>query len=250
MKRKVLLLLLLSPMLFRLPRRVKKVSQKSFGFCNLSFFEKAPAPVCAPCRIKQTPLALDPEYAQPFWGEVEFPPVTRFFVNTHDPIKQDVFISGSVHAKQAPWDKFIWDLIVRVSKKPGLVVDVGANIGYFSLLAAALGHQVVAFEPMNRNVAKFWSSVETNHFEDKITLFQNAVVSEKGLRVALESTHHTNQGNGRIVGVGEWVDTVALDDLVHSDVLLLKIDVEGFEGAVLDGARALLSRRKVQFITM
>ena len=226
---------------------------RPFGFCDLSLFPKETTPMCAPCPIRQTPVVLDQSYAKPYWGAVHFPPVSRFVINTHDPVRQDVFISGSVHAQKTPWDVFIWDLIVRVSTEPGLVVDVGANIGYFSLLAASLGHTVVAFEPMNRNVAKFWSSIERNGFTDRISLFQNAVASERGHRVSLESTHYTNQGNGKINWRGnaqEAVDTVALDDLVHSDVLLLKIDVEGFESGVLDGARQLLCAHIVKYITI
>jgi FkbM family methyltransferase len=54
------------------------------------------------------------------------------------------------------------------------VVDVGANIGYFSLACAALGARVIVFEPMLRNVRKLSKSVYRNHFLDRLTVYQNA----------------------------------------------------------------------------
>ena len=63
-------------------------------------------------------------------------------MNTHDPVNQDVFISGSVHRAAEPWDPYNWNLFVDILVKAGpgnAVVDVGANISYFSLLAASMG---------------------------------------------------------------------------------------------------------------
>lgn len=242
-----------------------------FGFCHSgASFAMRHSSACTPCLAtsqKVGAMALDDDFRSPYWGQVDFTPVPPFWINTHDPLRQDLFISGSVHAARAPWDPFIWDLVVRLSaaepaSDKGLVVDVGANIGYFSLLAAALGHPVVAFEPMNRNVAKFFSSIHRNGLADRITLYQNAVAPRSGARVILHSTHPTNQGNGKISAKGpspfemqgsygeHYVETVALSDVVHSDVFLLKIAVEGFESAVLDGARKLLCQHVVRFVVI
>ena len=191
-------------------------------------------------------------YTQSFWGTVAIQPVPLFVINTHDPIQQDKFISGAVHARIV-WDPFVWDLFVRVlanKPKKQLVVDVGANLGYFSLMAASLGHRVVAFEPMQRNAVKFLSSIQANHFEMLIHLHRQAVWFDSKSSVVLQPTHSTNQGNGQIVGLGKKANTVRLDELLNEPILLLKIDVEGFEGAVLDGAYKLLSRGLIQNIVI
>jgi len=197
-------------------------------------------------------IIVEPQYRVDFWGSVDFKPVPAFQMNTHDPDAQDVFISGSVHRSQSPWDPFIWNLFVNVlsdSRHEAIVVDVGANLGYFSLLAASMGFNVISFEPMNRNVAKFMASVVRNGFENRITLYQNAVTYTSGDSVTMIETHATNQGNGQmnkldalsngIYGQG-YVNTIRIDDVIDTNVLLMKIDVEGFESGVLNGAKRLM----------
>jgi FkbM family methyltransferase len=229
-----------------------------FGLCSSSS-----APTHAtPTLIRAPPLYLEPNYAtSDFWGQVAFLPVPRFHINTHDPVGQDIYISKSVHDAKQPWDPFLWQLMVDVlaGAQSNLMVDVGANLGYFSLQAAALGHRVVAFEPMSRNANKFISSIVQNKFEQNITLYQNAVTYQSGRVVALRETHPTNQGNGKISPMAasktgrygvDYVETVSLDDVLHEDVLLMKIDVEGFEGAVLNGAKRLICWNIVRYIAL
>ena len=88
--------------------------------------------------------------------------------------------------------------------------------------------------------------------------------SSSDSQVRLRATHETNQGNGQIqglengsVGPGvygvDYVDTVRVDVVVKvgergEDVVLLRIDVEGYEGAVLDGMWGLRCGGKVRFI--
>jgi len=210
-----------------------------------------------------THVRREPGYEQDFWGTVQFSPVPAFLIFTHDPIRQDVFISGSVHRATEPWDPYIWNLFVNILTKTGpntdLIVDVGANLGYFTLLAASMGRNVIAFEPMGRNMAKLQASVVRNGFQDRVTLYQNAVSSLQGNTVRLTVTHESNQGNGKaafisrptfgIYGV-DYAETVTLDQVIRQDVLLMKIDVEGLESAVLDGAKDLLCWHIVRFITL
>lgn len=246
-----------------------------FGICNtddktntLSIQTK-----CTPCPVTtqgQILLQVQPQYAQYHWKKVQYNPVPGFWINTHDPVTQDIYISGRIHNGNTPWDSFIWDLIVRVSKEnaddggfTGLIVDVGANIGYFSLQALALGHKVIAFEPMNRNMAKILTSVMLNNFTNSVSLYHNAVSSKSGDVVSLQATNNRNQGNGQVQSVQpsaytvrtgvygqDYVETVALSDIVNEYVLLMKIDVEGMESSVIDGSKTLLCNQVVKYIVM
>lgn len=211
---------------------------------------------------KDTKLEVEPEYHRDFWGQVDFHPVPLFHINTHDPTQQDVYISASVHRRLEPWDQYIWNLFVRILSnftRDAVVVDVGANLGYFSLLAASMGYKVVALEPMTRNAAKFVASIAKNQFEDKVILYQNAAWHHSCAAVTMSATHDTNQGNGQITAMDfskvglygrDFVDTIRLDDVIQGDVLLMKIDTEGSESAVLDGAKSLICWNIVRFITL
>jgi FkbM family methyltransferase len=140
----------------------------------------------------------------------------------------------------------------------GIVVDVGANLGYFSLAAASMGYQVVSFEPLGRNAKKLFMSTVINGKEKQMSLYMNAVGSVGGQSFRISATHSSNQGNGKLHSVYkyssqygvDYTDTVALSDVIHSNVLFMKIDVEGYEMMVLDGAQKLLDTRLVHNIVM
>jgi FkbM family methyltransferase len=206
----------------------------------------------------------DPSFAKDFWGVVEFPPVPSFHIDTHDPVSQDVFVSGSVHSKREPWDPYVWDRLVSILKgvdhRIPVMVDVGANLGYFSLAAASLGAHVIAFEPMSRNAMKFSKSIVKNNFQGKIMLFQNAVWADiKSIPVKLETGNVLNQGNGQILVSGvsaqgvyglDYVNTVSLSYMVREDVDVLKIDTAGTEAVVIAGAKRLICNFRVKYIVM
>lgn len=210
---------------------------------------------------------VDPAYLPEHWTSVSFPPVDPFWINTHEPVTQDIYISGSAHAGKSPWDEFIWDRIVSLSHdKPegSIFIDVGANLGYFSLMAASLGYRVVAFEPMSRNARKLAQSVARNNFE--VTLYQNAVSDISGQRVSLIETSPFNQGNGQVTTGGTpdingvygdaYVSTVTLSETLlflpnePIDAYIVKIDVEGLEADVIKGAQHWICAAWVPHIIM
>jgi tRNA1(Val) A37 N6-methylase TrmN6 len=59
---------------------------------------------------------------------------------------------------------------------PGLqFIDLGANLGVFSLAVAKLGRKVIAVEPLSINLKRLCKSVFENEFEDYITIVHNAI---------------------------------------------------------------------------
>lgn len=138
--------------------------------------------------------------------------------------------------------------------KPGMVVvDVGANIGYYTLIAARqVGHEgkVYAFEPEPNNCGLLARNVRANGFDNVVTV-QKAVSSRSGttrlfldrINLAAHSFAEDNLVPGNISGKAESVevDTVALDQFVaDSRVDIIKIDTQGAEGLVLEGARDII----------
>jgi FkbM family methyltransferase len=132
--------------------------------------------------------------------------------------------------------------------RPGMtVVDVGANLGLYTLLASKLvgpTGRVVAIEPASENCRLILLSVGANQAEN-VELLPLALDHSRGWS-NLSGHFGSNGGlvSGDVTsltsGWSEIVPTFALDDLVEGPVDFLKIDVEGAEGRVVAGAQRLL----------
>lgn len=138
-------------------------------------------------------------------------------------------------------------LMRAVLRRGDTVVDVGANIGDTALTAAyevsATGH-VWAIEPHPRTYSFLVGNIELNKFGN-ITSINRAVASEPG---RLSFSDERRDDMNRVDQHGIDVVAQTLDKIIEYDgpVTLLKVDVEGYELPVLQGARSLLSR--TQFV--
>lgn len=128
--------------------------------------------------------------------------------------------------------------------KPGdLVVDVGANIGDTVLAASTqvgAAGRVIAIEPHPRTFEFLQDNIALNHATN-IEAINVAAGAAPG--IARFSDDRRDDMN-RIDGGSLSVRVARLDDLVtqSGDIALLKVDVEGYEKFVFDGAPALLGR--------
>lgn len=129
--------------------------------------------------------------------------------------------------------------------KPGMVVyDVGANVGFYSLLAAHLvgaGGKVYAFEPLGRNVEYIRQHAALNGF-DNIQAFEAAVAAQNG---EAYFDPGASIATGRLSEDGSLrVQQYALDALLAQGEIdppdAMKVDVEGAEHAVVTGARHII----------
>lgn len=151
-------------------------------------------------------------------------------------------------------------------------LDVGANVGAFTLLAAALGCHVVAVEPLEANLARLAASVAAAGLGHRVTLLRNAVSSAPGA-AALRVTRGNSGGNQLATGQAEdpdaeevQVQVVTLDDLLlrrgataaaalppalapHT-CAVIKVDTEGHDAAVVAGGRAALARGGVPLLQL
>lgn len=135
------------------------------------------------------------------------------------------------------------------SVRPGDVVfDVGANVGFYSLLASVLvGSQgkVYAFEPLPQNLRFLIRHLELNRVGN-VSAFETAISDRSGVARFQEAR---NNSMGKLAESGSLtVNTTTIDELVACGECappdLLKIDVEGAELAVLQGARQTLATRR------
>ena len=134
-----------------------------------------------------------------------------------------------------------------------LFLDVGANVGVYTVLAAgACGTDVIAFEPASRAADDLAANVRINGLAGRVEVRRCAVGRSAGIVEITADRDSTNQviprtdpASGAVSGRREQVRVEALDDLeiVRDSELrriVVKIDVEGYEVEVLEGARQLL----------
>lgn len=126
----------------------------------------------------------------------------------------------------------------------GLCVDVGAHLGNHTIyLAKICGMQVLAFEPQPELYRLLLRNVELNGVQDRVRAFNVALGASAG-RGILRWPRSDNTGAARLeLAADGEVEVSTLDDhVVGERVDLIKVDVEGFEVQVLEGARRTLER--------
>jgi FkbM family methyltransferase len=127
-------------------------------------------------------------------------------------------------------------LFSKLVKPNGVVYDIGAHVGFYSLLASRTAGSVFAFEPFPRNLEYLRKHVELNDVSN-ITII-DAAVSDNDGNVTF-STDSNSYGN-HLSEHGMTVRCVSLDSLDLPPPELIKCDVEGAEFLVLSGAHNLL----------
>jgi FkbM family methyltransferase len=175
----------------------------------------------------------------------------RLFSSAHDlSITPELLADGTY---DVPFTSF-----ALAELRPGdVAVDVGANIGLFTLLMARIvgpGGRVIAYEPEPDNLALLRDNVAFNYLTGWVEIIDRAAAGEAGTATFFATDRF--KGNSSLIehtsdyftefGVDASarieVETERLDDrLADLDrIALLKIDVEGAELGVLQGARGLL----------
>ena len=136
--------------------------------------------------------------------------------------------------------------LARQIRPTGWVIDVGANIGFFSERFArwvSNGGRVIAVEPDERNVALLQQRLARRNLH-VVDIHQVAATRQSGPVHLLRNPDHP--GDHRLSDAGDVVPGVTLDELVagagNPVVDLIKIDTQGSEGLVLDGAIHTLQR--------
>jgi len=152
------------------------------------------------------------------------------------------------------------EVIKKILKKGEIVLDVGAHIGYYTLLFSKLigdKGKVFAFEPGPDNFALLKKNVEINGYRNVV--LENKAISDKNGKTKLFLAEK-NTGDNRIFDNGEYhqsldVDTITLDDYFKNNrfgnqISLIKMDIQGSEGKAINGMTNLLQKnRNLKLIT-
>jgi FkbM family methyltransferase len=139
----------------------------------------------------------------------------------------------------------------RYLKQGDTVVDVGANIGYFSLLCSSIvgkEGKVYSFEPHPRIYKYLVANISLNNMTN-ITTYNLAVGNETN-EINLIQERNKDDRSYISKNISDMKVTMKrLDDMKinSTNVNLLKIDVEGFEKFVIEGASDILSKTQCVF---
>jgi FkbM family methyltransferase len=149
------------------------------------------------------------------------------------------------------WEEDVYEVKDTRFNRGGVVVDIGANIGSFSLYAAYHGATVYAIEPEPHNLEALKNNIKLNNKEDSVYVCPYAISDYKGTAVI------SDEGGGATIvddGIfGAEVEVMPFDmffDLYNiQEVDVLKIDVEGAEAEIILGA-SKENIQKCKYITM
>lgn len=131
-----------------------------------------------------------------------------------------------------------------------VLVNVGANIGYYCCIAASMGKKVLACEPIALNIQYLIKNIEANHWSDSVEIFPLALSDKPGV----VKIYGSGTGASLLMGWASaneqyptMVAATTMDEVLGSRFLgkrcLVLIDIEGSEKTLLDDALALLNRQ-------
>ena len=147
--------------------------------------------------------------------------------------------------------------LMRSDSDLGLL-DLGANLGQFSLIVANMGHHVLAVEPYTPNLHRFVKAIQLAKLEKRITILKNGLSDVRGnatLDISL-----TNQGATQVNEKRhcdgkkcELIHVILLDDIVPYLTFkkaVMKIDIQNFEQKAFQNAEKLFNAIHITDIFM
>lgn len=178
--------------------------------------------------------------------------LVRLDLNPHDIGHQYLAFTGVYEYELT---KIILNL---ASKTSGLMVDVGANYGYYSILWASknINNKSIAFEASPKNFNAIQNNIQINKLEHKIKLESFAISDQEGvLTFDMGPEDQTGWGgitkeinNENHVSVNSIPLDTYFKDIEEKYIEILKIDTEGADYLVLKGATELLKQKKIKHI--
>ena len=164
-------------------------------------------------------------------------------------------LAASEHISHAhirgTYERQVAEAIARLLRPDNVCYDLGASIGYFSLLMARNAKVVYCFEPAPHAAAEIVRNMTANGLDNYRVIPSPVTDSIRQVRFAVTDVAY---GSGISEQDARWPELVltstTLDHFIqsHEPPDFVKMDVEGEEDRVLAGCRALLARRSTVFL--
>jgi FkbM family methyltransferase len=142
--------------------------------------------------------------------------------------------------------------LLHVLRAEDLFIDIGANVGSYTILAcSAVGAKGIAFEPVPGTFNRLVENMRLNHLDERVKCINKGVGSQQGTINFTSDSDTTNHA----VASGEQCDSIVTIEVTSLDAQLqgyspslLKIDVEGYETPVLEGAQETLKKQTLHSV--
>jgi FkbM family methyltransferase len=164
----------------------------------------------------------------------------RFYVDDPEERIKKVLVAGQ------KWEEHIEEVLERYVRPGSVALDVGAHIGTHTLTLARLvgpSGRVYAFEPVMKSYRELYRNLELNGVTNVVPL-RYALGKGPASVIEMDPIHPGEEGGTSVGRGGDRVELRTLDSFGFEQVSLIKIDVEGFELPVLDGAEDTIRRNR------
>lgn len=182
----------------------------------------------------------------------------------HDRSK-DQAVSNAFQANTSIWDEAgVIHILTLLIRHPHLdLIDIGTNIGTYTMYAAALGRFVLSIECFAPNIVRVHRAVQLANVANRVVLIQNALFTQTGQYLRL-SHDASNIGGQEIDASKKYnatddpyiVKTIQFNDLLPILVArgirgaILKVDIEGSESFVVESGEKIFDRLEIPFVQM
>lgn len=153
------------------------------------------------------------------------------------------------------WEKYLHDVFEHFVNKDSVVIECGCHIGIHAVKLASLCAKFYGFEPMPKTNELLNRNLKLNNIENA-TIFKKGVSNKEG-KTKYSWIENKNEGGAGLddnpMGTPEWakesiekieVELMTIDSLNLSKLDFMKIDVEGYEPLVIEGAMETIKRHR------
>lgn len=233
-------------------------SQKGFKY-NLDLWEKPQIITRYRSTWKKMDDATCERKGDYLLGHIKSKTLIPIFLHPPD---NDIHISR-VLLNGGSWEKALLERMLRsMTQFPeAIFIDLGAHVGVYSLSIASHGHKVIAIDCYQGNVERLCASTKAAKLSNRISIIYNAISKTRG-NVHVRQASSSNVGSNAIVTTNnsiklkenlEIIQAITLSDVLeifNINSAVLKMDVEGHEYDVLQGAERFFKHVKVHFVLM
>ncbi|MGI6483583.1 MAG: FkbM family methyltransferase [Methanobacterium sp.] len=162
--------------------------------------------------------------------------------------------------KSGIYEEYETETFKNLLQSNTIFIDIGANIGYYTLIAASKikDGQIYSFEPVKSNYKLLTKNIKINNINN-VKAFQKAISNRNGkIKIFIDGTNLGNHSlaKNNVIDKTESteVETIRLDsffnnleEIIEED-FLIKIDTQGAEGLIVEGAHNLLLNKNIKIL--